>query len=128
MKSKIKKELLLALSLFFTSLIFFPSGAGAEGGYVPVAVWGSWGTGEGQFHWPSGIATDADGNVYVVDTYNNRIQKFDSSGTFISTWGSSGSGEGEFYHPCGIATDASDNVYVVDTYSYRIQKFDSLVN
>jgi DNA-binding beta-propeller fold protein YncE len=38
--------------------------------------WGAEGTGNGQFNSPFGIAVDADGNVYVADTYNHRIQKF----------------------------------------------------
>ncbi|TKJ43237.1 hypothetical protein CEE34_11600 [Candidatus Aerophobetes bacterium Ae_b3a] len=125
MKSKIKKRLLLALALFFTSLIFFPSGAGAEGGYVPVAIWGSYGTGDGYFKYPFGIATDGAGYVYVADTSNHRIQKFDSDGNFICKWGSSGDGDGYFKYPFGIATDGADNVYVADTLNNRIQKFDS---
>jgi len=76
MKSKIRKTLWVVLALFFILLIFLPSGAGAEGGYTPVATWGSYGTGEGKFDRPYGIATDGAGNVYVADTYNHRIQKF----------------------------------------------------
>ena len=41
--------------------------------------WGSFGSGDGQFNEPDGVAIDASGNVYVADTGNNRIQKFDSS-------------------------------------------------
>src|SRR5438128_2424564 len=50
------------------------------------------GTSNGQFNFPSGVATDANGNVYVADTGNSRIQKFDASGAFLTTWGSTGSG------------------------------------
>jgi hypothetical protein len=42
------------------------------------------------------VATDGSGNVYLADTFNDRIQKFDASGTFLATWGSSGSGNGQF--------------------------------
>ena len=41
---------------------------------------------------PKGIATDSSGNVYVADMDNNRIQKFDSNGNFITKWGSHGTG------------------------------------
>ena len=56
---------------------------------------------------------------------NNRIQKFDSSGNFITKWGSNGSGDGQFNGPQGVAVDGSGNVYVVDAYNHRIQKFTS---
>lgn len=52
-----------------------------------VGEWGVPGPGRGQFSNPTGIATDAAGNVYVADSGNNRIQKFTPTGTFITTWG-----------------------------------------
>ena len=81
---------------------------------------------------PSGIAVGRDGSVYVTDTYNHRVVKFSSEGTFISAWGSRGKEPGKFVYPEGIATDSSGNVYVTDTEGYgynslcshRVQKFD----
>ena len=87
---------------------------------LPVA-----GTGDGEFNLPAGVATDSSSNVYVADTNNNRIQKFNSTGGFLTKWGTSGSGNGQFTLPQGIATDSSDNVYVADTGNNRIQKFNS---
>jgi DNA-binding beta-propeller fold protein YncE len=75
------------------------------------------------FNNPSGVAVDSFGNVYVADLGNNRIQKFDSSGTFLGEWGGYGSGDGQFSYPQGVAVDSSGNVYVADTNNHRIQKF-----
>ena len=86
--------------------------------YVFVTKWGADG-----LSMPEDVAVDSSGNVYVADTWNNRIQKFTSTGTFITKWGSSGSGDGQFSFPVGVAVDSSDNVYVADEYNYRIQKF-----
>lgn len=49
--------------------------------------WGSFGTGDGLFQSPFGVAADGAGNVYVVDRGNNRIQKFTSTGAFLTKWG-----------------------------------------
>ena len=72
---------------------------------------------------PYGITADQAGNIYVVDTNNNRIQKFDSDGNFINTWGNSGYAKGQFNRPFGIAADQAGNIYVADTNNNRIQKF-----
>ena len=91
---------------------------------------GSWGgglgTGDGQFGGSiDGITVDSAGYVYVIDK-NDRVQKFDSNGTFITKWGSSGSGDGQFGTAVGIVTDSANNVYVADmSGNSRIQKFDS---
>ncbi len=71
------------------------------------------------------VAVDSSGNVYVVDSYNHRVQKFTSSGVFLLEWGGFGSDDGKLYYPKGIAVDSSNNVYVVDAYNHRVQKFTS---
>ena len=89
-----------------------------------VTKWGSPGSADGQFRIPSGLAVDSSGNVYVADTGNDRIQKFDSNGKFITKWGSPGSGDGQFSVPYGIAIDSSSgNVYVADKGNSRIEVF-----
>ncbi|MCF8145706.1 MAG: 6-bladed beta-propeller [Deltaproteobacteria bacterium] len=77
------------------------------------------------FMQPSGIATDREGNIYVADTGNDRIQKFSSTGGFITKWGTKGPGDGEFSYPYDIAIDGQGNVYVADAANNRIQKFSS---
>jgi hypothetical protein len=89
---------------------------------------GSPGAGNGQFNYAAGVAVDASGAIFAVDAgypggANNRIQKFDNNGTFVTTWGSLGSGDGQFNNPLGIAVDASGNVLVSDENNSRIQKF-----
>jgi len=73
--------------------------------------------------YPSDVAADSSGNVYVADTGNHRIQKFDSEGNFLAKWGEQGSGNGMFNDPEGIAVDGSGNVYVTDQSNHRVQKF-----
>jgi sugar lactone lactonase YvrE len=90
------------------------------------SAFGSSGTGNGQFSNPKGIAIDASGNLWVADYLNNRVQKFNSKGEYLSQFGSSGSGNGQFSNPRGgIAIDASGNLWVIDTSNNRLQKFNS---
>ncbi len=77
---------------------------------------------------PSGIVIDGVGNIYISDTGNHRIQKFDSSGVFISQFGTLGTGNGQFDNPQSIALDSLGNLYVADGANHRIQKFDSSGN
>jgi DNA-binding beta-propeller fold protein YncE len=87
-------------------------------------VWGGQGAGTGQFNEPRGLATDGTGNLYVVDSKNNRVQKLSPTGSVLKVWGSQGADEGQFKDPCGIAVGPDGNVYVADTWNHRIQKFD----
>ena len=88
-----------------------------------VLEWGSLGIGDGQFSGPHGIVVGANGDVLVVDTGNNRVQKFASDGTFLLKWGSFGNGVGQFNHPHGIGLDTNGNVFVAETGNNRVQKF-----
>ena len=90
-----------------------------------LAKFGSFGTANGQFNGPYGVATDATGNVYVADSGNNRIQKFDSSGNFLFKWGTPGSGNSQFNSPTDVAVDGPGDVYVTDSFNYRVKRFDS---
>ena len=90
-----------------------------------VTQWGTNGRAQGQLNTPRGIAIDRQGNVFVADTLNHRIQKFNRTGQPLAAWGSQGSTDGQFNEPMGVAVDAQGNVYVADTWNHRIQKFDS---
>ncbi len=85
--------------------------------------WGSSGSGDGQFSSPAGMAANPLGAVAVVDTGNNRVQRFDTIGTFVSKWGSSGSNAGQFNSPAGAAMDWGGFLFTADTSNHRIQKF-----
>jgi DNA-binding beta-propeller fold protein YncE len=89
---------------------------------------GIYGGGVGQLANPKGVAIDAAGNIYVADSNNDRIQKFDRDGPFLASWGSTGTGEGQFRNPIGVTLDAVGNVYVSDKINHRIQKFDNTGN
>ena len=96
-----------------------------------ITVWGSNGTEDGQFlnigdqAGVEGIDVDSLGNVYVADSGNSRVQKFDSDRNFITKWGSNGTGDGQFIYPSGLAVGPNDIVYVSDEGRKNIQKFDS---
>ncbi len=77
---------------------------------------------------PKNIAFAPDGSMYVADTNNHRILKFDASRNFVSEWGSRGNAPGQFEEPWGIAVAPDGSVYVSDTWNHRIQKFDATGN
>jgi len=77
----------------------------------------------GDFAKPTGMAIDADGNLYVCDTLNNRIEIFDADGKFISTYGKNGDGPGYFSRPKGIAIDSDNHIWVADGMQDRVQVF-----
>jgi sugar lactone lactonase YvrE len=72
---------------------------------------------------PKAIAIDSIDNIYVVDSGNSLIKKFDSTGKLLWSWGSFGSGNGQFRNPSGILVDQK-YVYISDTGNARIEKFD----
>jgi DNA-binding beta-propeller fold protein YncE len=77
----------------------------------------------GDFGGASNVAVDKDGNVYVTDTMNNRVEIFDAEGNFISTFGKAGDGPGTFARPKGIAVDCDGHIWVADQYQDRLQVF-----
>jgi DNA-binding beta-propeller fold protein YncE len=125
-------------------LLASASVAQADTGFGQVGQFGSFGSGDGQFTGPAGVAVDqASNDVYVVDGGGSRVEKFEASGVFVAAFGADvggpgvnvcttacgpgtqGSGDGQFSGPVGIAVDSSGNVYVVDSGNNRVEKFSS---
>jgi len=95
----------------------------ALGDYDLLSEWGQFGIAKpGYFSYPEFIAVDDDGNSYIGDLGNKRIQKFSSAGEYITHWGQSGTLPGEFHYPSGIAVN-DKFVYVADHDLHKIQKF-----
>ena len=88
-----------------------------------IGVWGESGSGEGQMDGPSGISFDSNDDLYVVDSRNDRVQKFTKQGDYLLGWGSSGAAPGRFDRPWGITVDRTGDVYVADWGNDRVQKF-----
>jgi hypothetical protein len=86
-------------------------------------AWGSGGSDAGQFYGQQGISVAPNGNVYVADTGNNRIEEFDGAGGFIRQWGEAGSDPGQFANPNTVAVGPDGSVYVSDNFNNRVQEF-----
>ena len=106
--------IVLAVSIGVTALSF-------------VTKWGTSGSGDGQFLTPTGITTDAAGNVYVAEGNGNRVQKFTNTGAFVLKFGTGGAANGGLVSPSGIAVDSAGNIYVSDSSedTNRVSKYNS---
>ncbi|MBN2134313.1 MAG: 6-bladed beta-propeller [Acidobacteria bacterium] len=79
--------------------------------------------------WPSSIASDSEGNIYILDVVSQSIKKYDSGGIFIKQFGRKGEGPGEFRFAknnlCQVKVDYQDRVYVLEQGVNRLQVFNS---
>lgn len=80
-------------------------------------------TTSGDFSRPTNAAVDDDGNLYVSDTFNDRVEIFDADGKFIREFGKPGDGPGYFARPKGIAIDRDGHIWVADAVQDRVQVF-----
>ncbi len=86
------------------------------------------GDGDYQFSSPRGIAIDPNGNIYVADNGNNRVQKYNNRGLYQYTIGTTGIcdfSNDTLCEPWGVATDMLNRVYIADTFANRVQVYDS---
>ncbi len=87
-----------------------------------VEVFGSRGSAVGEFNFPTGLAIDRDGILFVADVYNHRVQRITPDGG-VALVGSRGTSKTQFLAPAGIACDADRSFYVVEQGNNRVQKF-----
>ena len=87
-----------------------------------VEVLGERGTSAGQFQYPTGLAVDPEGVLFVADSYAHRLQRITPDGG-VSVIGGRGSGRAQFLSPQGVATDSDGSFYVVEQGNCRVQKF-----
>jgi sugar lactone lactonase YvrE len=77
---------------------------------------------------PSGVTVDANGNVYVADTGNNRVEKLSPTGTVLATFNLNGlianGVPAQMSKPSGVAVDSAGNIYVADTGDNRVVELD----
>lgn len=87
-----------------------------------------------KLNFPAGIAVDKAGNMFIADTYNNRVRYIDSSGDIYNLAGSgvfgfSGEGTSAIYakmkHPLGVTVDTAGNIYITDTGNNCVRKVES---
>ena len=80
----------------------------------------------GKFDNPRQVSVDKDVKfLYVADSKNNRVQKFDTNGNFVKSWGSKGTGDGQFDLPISLIIDSKGNIIVNDLGNSHVQKFDT---
>ena len=87
-----------------------------------ISEFGSYGEDPGQFVWPTALALDDRGNLYLADEWLNRISIYTGDGEFVRSWGRSGSGNGELDRPAGLAING-DTIFITDSRNHRVQKF-----
>jgi len=111
------------ITAFVGALATLAASASAE--FVYEGKWGSHGAGEGEFNYPRGVGVAPNGNVYVSDMGNHRIQYFTPTGSFLGKWGRRGSGDGQFAYPRPVDGAPNGDIYVADSSNHRVQYFTS---
>lgn len=115
------------------SLVLIVAPLAAQDGSAPrpgfqtpelLTIWGSVGNAPGHFQSPWGIDIGPDGQIFISDHKNQRVQVFTGEGEFVRAFGQPGWGEpGQLRGPVGISVGPDGNVYVADAWSNRVQVF-----
>ncbi|RPI03869.1 MAG: hypothetical protein EHM72_00295 [Calditrichaeota bacterium] len=82
----------------------------------------------GQFIAPTALSADAQGNLYIADQGNNRLQKFTNKGELVAFIGGFGWGQGQFHYPADVFVYNSLDVFVADYENNRIERYDKDLN
>jgi streptogramin lyase len=114
---------LLASSATLAAGVAAGSASTSGGPYKLAGTFGKPGTGNGQFSGAKGIAVAPNGNVYIADSNNNRIEVFSKGGAFRSKWGAIGSANGQFTGAQDVAIGPDGSVWVADDGNARAQGF-----
>jgi len=88
---------------------------------TPGKAAGSEGSGPGQFRTPVGVTVSPPGNIYVGDSFNNRVQALSPDGQAIGQWGAEGTAAGQLMLPQGVVIDGQGTLYVADLRNDRVQ-------
>jgi len=89
-----------------------------------IQEFGGVGTDDGKFYKPTHVIVDKEGNLYVNDFFNLRIQKLDPDGNHLKSFGDPGDTLGKFARPKGISVDRGGHLYAVDAAFENVQIFD----
>lgn len=128
---RMKKLFFIPLGIFFIFVVasILISSADADVAPAFVSKWGPDGDVAGKLNSPRAITVDSEGNVYVADSGDLSIKKFDKDGIFLTKWGSYRYtyAPGTFGGLCGLEADSLNNIYVADCSNARqhVQKFSS---
>jgi DNA-binding beta-propeller fold protein YncE len=72
------------------------------------------------------VVVDSEGYIYVTDTKEHHVWKFDKNGNYIKSWGKEGTDEDELLRPTGIAVNSKNDIYVVDSGNLRVKVYSNL--
>ena len=106
----------------------FPPNSTMDTPGITVAGGNGKGSGAHQLNNPNGVFVDAEGAIFIADTENDRVQKWNigaSFGTTVAGGNGRGSSDNQLSAPWNLFIRSDGTIYVADTFNHRIQKFQS---